>query len=402
MTATVTSPSTSISSTASTALRVHIVVTHLLGGGHLARMRALASALARAGHRVTLISGGMPSVDVDDGYRLVQLPAVKVAAGNFRDLLGEDGAPVDGEFKTRRAEKLLRVVADDAPQVLVVESFPFGRRALRFELTPLLETVAAMQPRPLTVCSVRDILQPRAPARDRQTAADIDAWFDCVVVHADPAVATLDETFSCAAKLRGKVFYSGYVHELASASRARLTACGRDGTVVVSAGGGAVGFALLQTAIDARPLSELKNRQWRLLVGRGAAAAEFDALAKHAGRGVTVEWARPDFAALLASCAVSVSQAGYNTALDTVAANCRAVFVPYAGHGEAEQQLRAQKFAARGRAVVVAEDKLDAATLATAIDRAARLDLSNCAPIRMDGAARTVEFIERRARGIAP
>jgi len=171
--------------------------------------------------------------------------------------------------------------------------------------------------------------------------------------------------------------------------------------VVVSTGGGAVGFELLQTAIDARPLSALKNRDWLVLVGRGASAAEFDALAERAGAGITVEWARPDFTALLAACAVSVSQAGYNTALDTVAANARAVFVPYSRHGEAEQTLRAQKFAALGRAVTVSEEGLTAARLADAIDRAARLELSAALPIRLDGAARAVEFIERRAGAIA-
>jgi len=324
-------------------LRIHIVVTHLLGRGHLARMRMLASALARAGNDVTLISGGMPDAVGDGdgaGYRVVQLPAVKVAAGNFRELLDVNGAPVDDAFKTRRAEQLLRTVADDAPQVLLVESFPFGRRVLRFELLPLLEAVAAMQPRPLILSSVRDILQPRAHDRD-------------------------------------------------------------EGAVVVSTGGGAVGFELLQTAIDARPLSALKNRDWLLLVGRGAAAAEFDALSRRAGAGITVEWARRDFADLLASCAVSVSQAGYNTALDTVAAGCRAVFVPYSRHGEAEQTLRAEKFAAFGRAVTVSEDDLSAARLADAIDRAARLDPAAAAPIRLDGAAGTVAFIERRAGRIA-
>jgi len=101
----------------------------------------------------------------------------------------------------------------------------------------------------------------------------------------------------------------------------------------------------------------------------------------------------------LAACAVSVSQAGYNTALDTAAAGCGAVFVPYSRHGEAEQLRRAEKFAALGRAVTVAEDDLNAASLASAIDRAARLDLSACAPIRMDGAAQTLAFIEHRARG---
>ncbi|MDD9885538.1 MAG: glycosyltransferase [Gammaproteobacteria bacterium] len=388
-------------------LRVHMYVQHLLGRGHLARMRTLAAALARAGHRVKLISGGMPAAgdggdaEVHAGYRVLQLPAVKVAAGNFRVLLGEDGAAVDDDFKARRATRLLQVVADDAPQVLVVESFPFGRRAMRFELLPLMEMVAAMQPRPLTLCSVRDILQPRDGARDRQTVDEVVQWFDAVLVHADPAVAKLDETFSLTEELRGRFFYTGYVHESAGAAAgdASPKTPPAHGAVVVSAGGGAVGFELLKTAVAARPLSALKHRPWHLLVGRSAAAAEFDALAECAGDGITVQWARADFAALLAACAVSVSQAGYNTVLDTAAAGCGAVFVPYSRHGEAEQLRRAEKFAALGRAVTVAEEDLDAARLAAAIDRAARLDLSTCAPIRMDGAAQTLDFIERRARG---
>jgi len=383
-------------------------VQHLLGRGHLARMRTLAAALARAGHRVTLISGGMSAAGDggDAGYRVLQLPAVRVAAGNFRVLLGEDGAAVDDDFKARRAARLLQVVADDAPQVLVVESFPFGRRAMRFELLPLMEMVAAMQPRPLTLCSVRDILQPRDGARDRQTVDEVVQWFDAVLVHADPAVAKLDETFSLAEELRGRFFYTGYVHESAGAAAgdASPKTPPAHGAVVVSAGGGAVGFELLKIAVAAKPLSALKHRPWHLLVGRSAAAAEFDALVECAGdgaNGITVQWARADFAALLAACAVSVSQAGYNTVLDTAAAGCGAVFVPYSRHGEAEQLRRAEKFAALGRAVTVAEDDLNAASLASAIDRAARLDLASCAPIRMDGAAQTAAFIERerRARG---
>ncbi|MGR3913190.1 MAG: hypothetical protein OD918_01460 [Gammaproteobacteria bacterium] len=45
-------------------MRIHVYVRHLLGGGgggHLVRMRTLPAPLARGGHRVTLISGGLPS-----------------------------------------------------------------------------------------------------------------------------------------------------------------------------------------------------------------------------------------------------------------------------------------------------------------------------------------------------
>lgn len=374
-------------------LRIHIYVQHLLGGGHLVRMKVVAAALAGAGHRVTLIAGGMAGGRPDAAYRLLQLPAVKTAPGDFGVLLDRGGAPVGDDFKARRAAQLLQWVADGAPQALLVESFPFGRRALRFELVPLMKAVAAMKPRPLTLCSVRDILQTRSGERDRRTVAEVNAWFDHVLVHADPAVANLAETFPLAGQLHGKVFYTHYVY--GAAAQPGAPAPGRD-AVVVSAGGGAVGFKLLQTALLARPLSRLKDRAWHLLVGRNASAAEFHALAAQAEAGITVQWSRPDFAGMLAACAVSVSQAGYNTVLDTVAANCRAVLVPYSRHGETEQQRRAEKFAEQGRAVVVREQDLGPARLAEAVDRAARLDLSDCRPPRMDGAAQTVRFIERQ------
>lgn len=376
-------------------LRIHIYVQHLLGGGHLVRMKRVAAALAGAGHHVTLISGGMAGGRPDAAYRLLQLPAVKTAPGDFGVLLDSGGAPVGDDFKARRAAQLLQWVVSGAPQALLVESFPFGRRALRFELVPLMEAVAAMKPRPLTLCSVRDILQTRSAERDRRTVAEVNAWFDHLLVHADPAVVNLAETFPLAGQLHGKVFYTHYVYGAAAQPGA---AAPDRGSVVVSAGGGAVGFKLLRTAILARPLSGLKDRAWHLLVGRNASAAEFHALAAQAeaGRGITVQWSRPDFAGMLAACAVSVSQAGYNTVLDTVAANCRAVLVPYSRHGETEQQRRAEKFAEQGRAVVVREQHLDPARLAEAVDRAARLDLSGCRPLRMDGAAQTVDFIERQ------
>ena len=42
-------------------MNVLIVVTHLLGTGHLSRALTLGRAFAAAGHDVTIASGGMPA-----------------------------------------------------------------------------------------------------------------------------------------------------------------------------------------------------------------------------------------------------------------------------------------------------------------------------------------------------
>ena len=64
---------------------------------------------------------------------------------------------------------------------------------------------------------------------------------------------------------------------------------------------------------------------------------------------------------MLRRCRVSVSQAGYNTVLDILAAGARAVVVPFASERETEQQLRAERLAARGVLELLPETQLTAA-----------------------------------------
>lgn len=393
-------------------MRIHIYVQHLLGSGHLVRMKSLAVALAGSGHQVTLISGGVASANTtptptslhDDNYELFQLPAIKSAVDDFSVLLDETNAPISSDFKQHRKNQLLQRVAKLAPHAMLVETFPFGRQALRFELLPLMQMLDKMRPRPLRFCSVRDILQTRTYKRYQQTVAEVQDWFDYVLVHADPTVATLDETFPLASQLNDKVFYSGYLYDKSGhTNEARYQGSGQgtnmdalhSGEIIISSGGGAVGFKLLQTALVAKRYSSQKHRIWRILVGRNMPVSQFNELKNSAGEGIVVEWNRADFAALLGTCAVSVSQAGYNTVLDALWANCRSVLVPFAQNGETEQSYRAEKFAKMGRAVVLQEKELQPRPLAAAIERAAALDLSDCQPLRLDGAAATTDFIER-------
>jgi UDP-N-acetylglucosamine:LPS N-acetylglucosamine transferase len=72
---------------------------------------------------------------------------------------------------------------------------------------------------------------------------------------------------------------------------------------------------------------------------------------------VTVEWARPDFPALLAGCALSISQAGYNTVLDLVAARRPAIVVPFDAGNETEQAIRAEAMEQSRPGALLANDR---------------------------------------------
>jgi predicted glycosyltransferase len=293
----------------------------------------------------------------------------------------------------------LAAFADEQPDALLIEAFPFGRRAFRFELDGLIEAARARRPRPIVLCSLRDIVVlPNDPRRPREIVDRVRNDFDFVLVHGDPAFIPLEDSFPLAAEISDKLIYTGYIaeaHEAGEAAASDETA-GTD-EVVVSVGGGAVGGALLRTAVETRRQGCLAKLRWRLLAGPNLPEPEFAALATVLPEGVVLERYRPDFPQILRRCRVSVSQAGYNTVLDILAARAAAVVVPFASGRETEQSLRAERLAARGVLELLPEDQLSAKRLASAIDRAMFARPATFA-IDTGGARRSAELIAAMIR----
>ena len=369
--------------------RVFLYVQHLLGIGHLLRAARLAKAMAAAGLYVDVVSGGMAVPFLDTGgAALFQLPPLKAGPGGFSDLVDEAGEPAGEALMEERRRRLLAFFAERRPDAVIIETFPFGRRQMRFEVGALLEAALGADPRPLVISSVRDILQAkRQPGRAAEAADMVESRFDFVLVHGDARFAAFEETFPEAARIAGKLHYTGLVTDPPAAAGAA------EGGVLVSAGGGAVGARLLQTAMEARPLTRYKDAAWRLLAGPNMEATTFQKLQGDAPDGVAVEAYRPDFAALLAACEVSVSQGGYNTVADILAAGAHAVIVPYGADGETEQTRRAERLAERGLARVVGEDALAPHTLAEAIDAAAAASVPATHRIDLDGGAKSARLV---------
>jgi predicted glycosyltransferase len=367
-------------------MKVFFYVQHLLGIGHLKRAATLVGAMRAAGCEVTLASGGhsVAGIAVD-----VQLPPASAADASFTSLVDEAGQPVDEGWKRRRAALLIDAWRASRADVLVIELYPFGRRQMRFELLPLLEDAKRLPRRPLVVCSVRDIIQAR-PEREDEAVRLVEKYFDRVLVHGDPRVAPFEKSFGSAARLGVRLQYTGYVVD----QQPPALASGR-AEVLVSAGGGAVGRKLLQTAMRAREATLLRGATWRVLAGIHCSEANFRELARAATDGIVLERSREDFPALLTNCALSISQAGYNTVAETLMARARAVLVPFAGTAESEQTLRATLLAERGAATMLAEKALTPENLAAAVNRAARAPQPPADLVDLDGARRTAELLEQ-------
>jgi predicted glycosyltransferase len=164
------------------------------------------------------------------------------------------------------------------------------------------------------------------------------------------------------------------------------------GEVVVSAGGGAAGHALIKAALAARRSGCLAELPWRLITGTNLPEADFAALCEDTPANVVIERFCYNFVGLLRGCRVSVSQAGYNTVLDILAAHAHAVLVPFAAERETEQLVRAERLAALGAVELVREGELSPDTLAAAIKSAAAREPARVA-IDTDGAAKSARLI---------
>ncbi|MBU6496215.1 MAG: glycosyl transferase [Acidobacteria bacterium] len=344
---------------------------HSVGLGHLVRSLAIAHALSE-GFRVVVASGGAvpPELAVPPGVELVALPAIGSSDGRGSHLISLETG-LDLEEVWRRRQNVLETLLDEVrPVALVIELFPFGRRKFARELVPFLERAASLDPAPVTVSSVRDILvdsKYNQRELDDRAALHLNRYFDAIIVHADPNFATLDETFRPSIPVKPSIHYSGFV--VRSAHRPpRLRPSAPE--VLISAGGGKVGESLFRAAVTAhrRYLDPLGVRT-RVVTGPFLDALIVEQLEADARGCATLEISKfePHLCEAMASASVTVSQCGYNTALDIIRAGVPALVVPYDADGETEQAFRATRLARKGVVKSLSMDDLTPETLSGAI-----------------------------------
>lgn len=368
-------------------MRIAIVVTHLLGTGHLSRALTLGRAFAAAGHAVTVISGGTPVPHLDkSGLSFVQLPALRSNGIDFSTLLTPENVPAETDFFDTRKRQLIACVTDLAPDVLMTELFPFGRRNLKAEFEALLETAQRMVSRPLVLSSIRDILAPPSkPAKVAYATHMIAEHYDGVLVHSDPDLIPLDISWPVDDGWRAKLTYTGFVAPQPPDQHARP-----HGAVLVSAGGGNVGDAMFDAACVTA--AREPDRTFHLLVGGDDARRA--KLRDAAPGNVRIEAPRPDFRTLLTGASASISMCGYNTAMDILQTGVPAVIIPFDAGQEVEQSLRAKALQPLPGVAVLRQSELSGETLRAALHSVLAGKVRPARHTGMDGAAHTVELVQ--------
>jgi predicted glycosyltransferase len=363
---------------------------HSLGIGHLTRSFALAAALVDFFHVVFLNGGRLPpGLPVPDGIELVDLPALGMDDGHT--VVSREVAYDVAQAQVQRRALIEAAVREYRPAVLLVELFPFGRKKFAGEILPMIRLARRQPGGPaLVACSLRDILVDARP--DQQHHDDRARWlaeryFDVVLVHADPSLARIEDSFNPRRPLRVPVYHTGYVVP----ARAETASGPRGEHLLVSAGGGIVGNALFRTALQARMLMH-EPPPMRIIAGPFLPEPQWQSL-QQAVRGVAgVELLRqvPDMVAELRLARASISQCGYNTALDIVVSGVPALVVPYATSNENEQSVRASRLAALGALRHASAAALDAQRLAGEIDVLLAFT-PRAAVLNLDGAAHSAQ-----------
>ena len=354
-------------------MKIIFYCQHVLGIGHFFRSLELCRALHR--HEVILVTGGPGfEASLPGHVREVRLPALEMDR-EFKDLHAAAGADLD-TVRQQRRERLWALVDTESPELFLTELYPFGRKAFRFEIDPVLEAVAdGRLPRCGVVCSVRDILVDKdmPQKHEARTVSVLNRFFNAVLVHADPRLVRLEETFSRLPEITIPVTYTGFITPMPALDarrrvRSALGLAAADRMIVASAGGGSVGMPLLEAAVRAfGHLNRAGRTVLQVFTGPFLPEGDFEQLRSSAGDGAAVDRFTPEFLSYLAAADLSVSMAGYNTTMNLLAARVPALVWPFAQNRE--QRLRAERLQALGALRLLKDTELAPPRLAALMEQ---------------------------------
>jgi predicted glycosyltransferase len=304
----------------------------------------------------------------------IKLPSIaKESPGNWKATHLSMSFP---EILHLRKQLISHVLLNYAPDIFLVDHMPHGAMG---ELLPALEAIKHSRIHTQVVLGLRDILDSPDVTIERwkvEGAYDvIERYYARILVFGMQDVYDVAERYQIPESERKKVFYCGYVTNLATAVnapklRARYLANQSSDVplVVVMAGGGADAYPMMSTLFDALP-KVLENQPCVLAVVTGP-FMPIDLIADLTGRsiGYPVHMMESvnDSLSHIAAADLVISMAGYNTTVEILRMKKPAILIPRAGPS-AEQRTRARLFAEKRWVDMIDPDDLTPEILAERI-----------------------------------
>lgn len=383
-------------------MKIIFYCQYVWGMGHLFRSIEIARALA--GHEVVLVAGGREiDIRLPQHVKLVRLPGFYMDE-QFTTLIAADSNQGVEDIQRQRRQMLLALFARHKPDLLVVELYPFGRTLFGFELEPLLDAIRQGRfGKVKVVCSLRDILVEKRDqkAYEARVLNHLSAHFDLLLIHSDPELMPLDETFSRVHDIPLPVIYTGFVAQKAKPGagkrlRRELEIGAGEKLIVASAGGGRSGYALLSNLSQAvGRLPDSKKIRLAMFAGPFREEREFKKLSAHSSKRVRVRRFTTRFLDYLSAADLSVSLAGYNTCMNLLVTRTPALVYPYLR--QREQPLRVAKIKNYLPLKILQDRDLSPDRLGKHIQQMLRESRpSDGVPLNLDGAENTARYLNEQ------
>ncbi len=345
---------------------------HVLGVGHFYRSLEICRSLA-ADHQVTMVTGGPPLNHKETALSLFELPGLQMDT-NFQNLCPCEKGRTLAEVKDIRTTRLYEFFRDHKPDVFLVELYPFGRKAFRFELDPILEKIkTGTLSDCLCLCSLRDILVEKANQQkhENRVVKTLNQFFDGLLIHADQQIISLEESFHSFSRLAIPYCYTGFVSPKRPLTkkkeiRKKLGIAANATLIVASIGGGNVGHELLDSVCDAYSyLAKNKKIIIQIFTGPYCPKQVKARLTEKAGSRLRLSTFSDHFMDWLAAADISLSMAGYNTTMNLLSTGLPSLVYPFSQNKE--QSHRAHKLAEQSNLFILSPEDLEPQRLADLI-----------------------------------
>ena len=260
------------------------------------------------------------------------------------------------------------------------------------KLTPLFKAAKQRSVPAKIVCSLRDILveKKEKPNYETEVVETLNSFYDLLLIHSDPRVVRLEETFGRCGEIGVQVEYTGFV----ARPPTRRRSPGGKKVIVASSGGGRVGVDLLCAAIEAVRRMRCTDLELRVFIGPFLEKADEKRMGFIASGDPRIRFVpfSFDFVSELSMADLSISMAGYNTCMDILSSGVPALVYPFPQNRE--QGIRAARLEEFGALKVL--PTFEAESLELEIESFLKKDRVFPVPeICITGAANSARLIEK-------
>ncbi|MBD2344562.1 glycosyltransferase family protein [Anabaena subtropica] len=381
---------------------------YLSGMGHLVRSTEIVRNLVKY-FQVYFIVGGPKIVgfEMPAQVKLIQLPALWLENGRF--IVEDDYNSVE-EVKELRKNLLISEFDKTKPDYLITEFFPFGRHKLLFELVPLVEHIKTTSPDTKILCSLRDVIGKDSNQEEEETICYLmNRYFDLLLFHADARFQQFSETFPRYKDIKAEIIHTGFVTQpvMKNIDDHQLWGEVNPGIkkILVSVGGGRIGYELLKTVIEASPiLARQIPCIIKIFTGPFMPEEKVDQLTQLTAHqeNIHIETYTLQLLAYMQTADISLSLSGYNTTINILSTGVRAIVVPIGHENEDKEQLiRTQKLQQLGILDYMFAQDLEAYNLADRIITCLNKNRAweSYPQFDLQGAEKTAVFLKNLSHG---